>query len=139
MAIYITGDVIEVVVNHPVLGSYRFSPKANEAFTLDKGGIRTDDDESSVTGGGQGIYKKNMKRWSIEGPAAVDFLSDNEMGGLNALSASPVEGIITITHISGQIYKATGMPVGEQKTDTNTGTVSMKFAGGGNLEPLVTN
>lgn len=136
MANYITGDVIEVAVQHPVLGNYRFSPKANEAFTLDKGGVRTDDDESSITGSGQGIYKKNMKRWSVEGPSAVDFLSDNEMGGMNALAASPVECIIILTHISGQVYKATGMPVGDLKTDTNTGAITMKFAGGGLLEPL---
>ena len=34
MANYIGGDIVEIVCNHPSLGDFRFSPKANESFTL---------------------------------------------------------------------------------------------------------
>lgn len=137
MANYIGGDIIEAVCTHPVLGSYRFQAKANEAFTLDKGGFRNADEANSITGSGQAIWQMNQVRWSLEGPVAVDMLSGNEVTGLAALASSTVEGIWTLTTVSGQIYKGSGKPVGDLNADSNTAQMKLKVAGSGQLEELV--
>lgn len=133
---YIGGDIIEVVISHPTLGDFRFSPKANEAFTYDPGGIRNNDDKNGVTGNGQMISQKNRVRWSIEGPVAVDLISDNELSALPALAASPDASVVTTTHISGDIRKGTGEYVGDIEVDTNTAQLKMKLSGGGELEKI---
>lgn len=133
---FIGGDIIELVAQNPVLGSFRFSPKANEAFTLNKGGLRTNDDNNGITGNGQAIRQLNRMRWSIDGPAAVDFLSGNGFDDLDKLASSPRDTTWTITLVSGQIYKAVGWPVGEMPVDTNTAQVTLKIQGSGQLEPL---
>lgn len=134
---FIGGDVKDVVAQNPVLGSFRFSPKANEAFTLNKGGLRTNDDNNGVTGNGQSIRQLNRFRWSLDGPCMVDFLSGNGFDDLDQLASSPKDTTWTISLISGQIYKGTGWPVGEMPVDTNTAQVTLKVQGGGQLEPLV--
>jgi hypothetical protein len=131
---FIGGDVLEVACTHPTLGSFRFSPKAAEAFNLEKGGIRNTDDNTGVTGQGQSIWIKNRNRWNADGPVAVDMVSDNEMLNLDALAASPVEGTWTFTMIGGAIYKGTGNVVGELKVDTNTASMPLKIQGSGQLE-----
>ncbi|WP_158993440.1 hypothetical protein [Mucilaginibacter sp. L196] len=130
---YIGGDFTEVTCMHP-LGSFRYAPKSNEAFTPDKGGLRSNDEANSVTGGGVSIVIINNKRWSIEGSIAVDFVSDNEMGSLNAMAGDPHDGVWTFSHVSGAIWKGTGRPVGEITPDTNTASVKLKVSGGGVLE-----
>ena len=133
---YVGGDIIEAVCSHPTLGDFRFSPKANEAFTLDRGGIRNNDDASSITGNGKQIIQKSRVLWSLEGPIAVDFDSDNETDALNKLMESPTEGVWTFTHISGVIWKGTGIPVGDAQTDTLTAQTTLKIAGSGILEKI---
>jgi hypothetical protein len=133
---FLGGDIIEVVISHPTLGDFRFSPKANEAFTYDPGGIRNNDDASGVTGNGQVITQKNRVRWFIEGPVAVDLVSDNELANLPALAADPAQSVITATHISGDIRKGNGEYVGEIQVDTNTAQLKMKVSGGGSLEKI---
>lgn len=133
---FLGGDIIEVVASHPVLGDFRFSPKANEAFTYDPGGIRNNDDANGVTGNGQTITQKNRVRWFVEGPIAVDLISNNELDALPALAASPVPCVITTTHISGDIRKGTGEYVGDIQVDTNTAQLKIKFSGGGKLEKI---
>lgn len=134
MANYIGGDILEAVCSHPELGDFRFAAKANEAFTLNKGGLRNNDDANGITGSGQAIWQINRQRWSLEGPIAVDMVSDNEMGGLDALAASAIEGIWTLTSISGAIYKGSGKPVGDLNVDSNTAQQTLKIAGSGQLE-----
>ncbi len=133
---FLGGDIIEVLISHPTLGDFRFSPKANEAFTYDPGGIRNNDDASGVTGNGQVITQKNRVRWFVEGPVAVDLVSDNELANLPALAASPAQSVVTTTHISGDIRKGTGEYVGEIQVDTNTAQLKMKLSGGGTLEKI---
>lgn len=133
---YIGGDIIEATCSHPTLGDFRFSPKANESFTLDPGGIRNNDDSSSVTGDGKMILQKNRILWSLEGPVAVDMLSGNEIEGIPNLMESAEEGVWTLTHISGAIYKGTGVPVGDFNVDTNAANSTLKVAGGGKLEKI---
>lgn len=136
MALYRGGDIIEIVCQHPTLGEFRFSPKANESFTLDPGGIRTNDDSSQITGNGQAIYQMNKVRWSMEGPVGVDFTSGNEMENLPKLSESIEEGTWTISHISGNIWKGKGKVVGDLQPDSNAATMTLKVSGSGKLEKL---
>lgn len=133
---YLGGDIIEAVCSHPTLGDFRFSPKANESFNLDPGGLRNDDDSSNVTSGGEQIIKKNRILWSLEGPIAVDFQSDYETDSIIKLMESPEAGVWTLTHISGTIWKGKGVPVGDYAPDTNTAQANLKVAGSGKLEKI---
>jgi hypothetical protein len=132
MANFVFGDCTEIVVNH---GSktYRFFPKANESFTIDKGGIRGNDDANQVTSNGQMMSQLNRARWSIEGPIAVDQISDAELSSLNVMAASPSLGTWQFSMISGAIYQGVGRPVGDLNTDSNSGMMTLKVAGGGQL------
>lgn len=136
MANFIAGDITEAVCDHPTLGNFRFQAKANESFTFDKGGVRTNDDSSSVTGSGEMIQQMNRVLWSIEGPVAVDMISENETQGLPDLAASPELGDWTFTHISGTIYRGKGKPVGDLNWDSNTAQATLKVAGSGTLEKI---
>jgi hypothetical protein len=135
MANYIAGDITEIVCQHE-LGEFRFSPKANESFTLDSGGIRVNDDANQITGSGKAIYQKNRVRWSMEGAVAVDFASENETKNLPLLAEHPSEGTWTITHISGVIWRGRGVIVGDLQPDTNTAQMSLKVSGSGRLETI---
>lgn len=136
MANYVGGDIIELVCSHSTLGDFRFSPKANESFNLDPGGIRNDDDSSNITGAGSQIVKKNRVLWSLEGPIAVDFQEDYEIDSLNKLMESSEPGVWTISHITGVIWKGKGVPVGDLVPDTNSAQVTLKVAGSGKLEKI---
>lgn len=133
---YLGGDITELSCSHPTLGDFRFSPKANESFTIDPGGIRNDDDSGNVTGDGQQIQKKNRVLWSVEGPIAVDFINNTENDAITKLMESPESATWTISHISGVIWKGKGIPVGDYQPDTNTAQATLKIAGGGKLEKI---
>ena len=125
------GDIIEVACIHPTLGTFRYSAKANEAGTLNKGGLRNDDDSSGVTGNGQVIRKVNRMRWSFSLPLAADIKNATEYNSLDQLAESDQEGTWLITTISGGIYTAVGKPVGEYPLDTNTAQITLKVDGAG--------
>ena len=133
---YIGGDILEIVCKHPTLGEFRFQAKANESFTLDPGGYRSNDDANSITGGGEMIDQINRVRWSLEGPVAVDPISGNELDNLPKLAESPDLGTWTITHISGTIWKGLGKIVGDLGSDSNNAQLPLKVAGSGRLEKL---
>jgi hypothetical protein len=135
MANFIFGDTDEIVCQHS-LGEFRFSPKANESSTIDKGGVRANDDASQVTSNGQMMSQLNRVLWSWECPIAVDTISDNEMTNLAKLAAHPELGIWTFSLLSGTIYKGKGRPVGDLQADSNAGTMTLKVAGGGVLEKI---
>lgn len=133
---YLGGDVLELTCIDPILGSFRFSVKANEAYQLDVGGIRTADDKTGITGSGEGIYTMSKTRWEFDGNVAVDFISNNELGGTDALAEAPREQTWTIAHISGYVGKGTGKIVGELKADTNTAMMPLKIQGSRKLEKI---
>lgn len=133
---FLGGDILELACTDPQLGTFRFRVKATEAFQLDVGGLRTTDDKAGITGSGQGIYTMNRQRWEFDGNVAVDFVSDNELGGTDALAQVPNEQTWTITHISGYIGKGTGKIVGELKADTDKATMPLKIQGSGKLEKI---
>lgn len=135
MANFVFGDCVNITCTH--LGkTYRFSPKANESFNIDKGGIRGNDDANQVTSNNQMMSQLNMARWSVDGPIAVDQISDAELSGLNVMAASPSLGRWQFDMISGAIYVGTGRPVGDIATDSNAGTLTLKVAGAGGLQKI---
>lgn len=130
------GDILEVFCSHSELGDFRFYPKANESYTLDKGGISTSDDENGITGGGDIIQQMNRRRWSFEGPIAVDFAAGITEDAINNLAESPILGTWTISHISGASWVGKGKPVGVPTSDTNTAILTLKVAGSNKLETI---
>ena len=135
MANFVFGDCTEITCNH--LGNtYRFFPKANESFNIDKGGVRANDDMNQITSNGQMMSQLNRARWAVDGPIAVDQISDIELSALNTMAGSPSEGVWQFAMISGAIYKGKGRPVGDIATDSNAGTMTLKVSGGGVLEKI---
>lgn len=134
MATYLGGDITEIVAKHPSLGTVRFATKSNESYTMDKGGIRNNDDANQVAANGAGIYQKNRVRWSFEGPVFVAFGSSDTTP--EALSESSEETTWVISHISGVTWQGKGMIVGDLQVDTNTAQMSLKVAGGGQLKEV---
>lgn len=130
---YLGGDLTEIFVSHPEFGEHRFAPKANESFTIIRGGIVSNDDESGITGNGQMIDQMNMTRWSVEGSIAVNVIDDKDTDIITKLSGSPTLGTWTFTHISGTVYQGKGKPVGAHEVDTNTALCTLKVSGAGKL------
>lgn len=135
MATIAWGDVDEIVCQHPTLGSFRFFPKSNESFTVDMGGVRTNDDANQTTSNGQNIKIMNRARWRFEGPVAVSR-DGQTLEDVNNLTANPDDGTWTFTMLTGAIYKGTGCPVGDVQLDTNAGTMTLVLGGGGKLERI---
>ncbi len=136
MAQYPGGDLVEITLNHPTLGSFSFATKSNESYTLDPGGYRSNDDANGITGSGTFIDQINRVRWSFEGPLVADLVSGNEIKNLPLVAQSFELGTWTFTHISGTIWRGKGKFVGDFQVDTNTSQFTAKIAGGGILEPL---
>lgn len=133
---FIGGDFEEVFCSHPEFGQMRFYPKANESFTVDFGGVTSNDDENSITSAGDMIDQLNNRRWSVEGPIAIDMRGGQEEEFLNNVSRSPILSTWTLTHISGAIWVGQGKPVGSRAYDTNAGTLTLKIAGSRRLESI---
>jgi len=124
------GDMLEITCTH--LGKdYRFDPKANESFTTDRGGVRTNDDMNQVTSNGKNMRQMNRVRWMVEGPISNEPTTEDD---LSLLAKAVSEGTWTFVTTSGQIYKGRGCPVGDIQTDKNAGTITLKVSGGGLLE-----
>lgn len=133
---YTGGDITEISCKHPTLGEFKFQPKSNESFTLDPGGIRSNDDANMITGGGEMIDQMNRVRWSMEGPVAVDNSSGNELKNIPLLSKSAELATWIISHIDGTIWKGKGKPVGDWNIDTNNAQGTLKVSGSGILETI---
>jgi len=126
----VAGDIIEITYNHPTLGSGTLYPKSGEAFTLDQGGIRSNDDANSIDGSGEPIRTMNLVRWSIEGVISWSANTTNEVDKLVQLASDPVSADWTMASINGVVWGGKGFPVGDINGDTNAGTTSIKIAGG---------
>jgi hypothetical protein len=130
----VDGDITEITVNHPSLGSKTLFPKAGEDSTYDTGGFRSNDDANSVDGGGNNITQLTRNRWSFQVVISNDFNTNNEMEYLSSLSASPVDADWTFTNINGTVYGGKGRPVGDVQANGNNTQISLKVAGGGSLK-----
>jgi len=128
MANFIGGEITEITCNHS-LGTFRFTPKQEEDFTIDFGGIRN---EVMATADGRTIQKKTRKPWMIEGNVTVD-LDSEQVESYNQLSESSEEGVWTINHISGAIYSGTGVPAEDISFTTAEAQLKLKASGGGRL------
>ena len=136
MATFTGGDITGITCNHPTLGSFNFSSKSNESYTLDPGGFRANDDANSITPDGKSINQINRVRWFFEGVIMADFQTNQEVENIPLLSQSSDDSVWTVSLISGVIYKGTGRPVGDFNIDTNTSQSSTKISGGGRLEKI---
>lgn len=127
------GDIIEITCSNSEVGSRTLYPKSSEDSTYDLGGLRTNDDDNMIDGGGNAIYQMNRKRWSFGVKCAFD-MTNGDLEYLTDLSASMVETTMTFANINGTIYKGTGKIVGEIQGNGNSSTVDIKAAGSGLLE-----
>ena len=131
------GDIIEVTYNHPTLGNGTFFPKANEDSTFDTGGFRVDDDQDSISGDGEAIYKTTRKRWMFECVCAQDMNNREDADKWVQIAEADEEAEFTFTHINGTVYGAKGKPVGDINWNGNAGTFTLKCSGGQRMTKIV--
>lgn len=130
------GDILEINYKHPTLGSGTWKPKSAEAFKVNPGGIKANDDANMITASGEFIDQLNRERWSMEGGIAWDTKNTDELGQARKLAASPDLATFTFTHINGTIWSGKGKPVGDITGDTNAATMTLKVAGEQQLNKL---
>ena len=135
MSNFVFGDCVEIKCVHNGT-TYRFSPKANETFNVDKGGIRTNDDASQITSNGQIMRQLNRVRWMVDGPIAADSITGYEQDALNVMASSPNLGNWQFSFISGTILNGAGSPVGDIQFDSNGGQLTLKVSGSGLLQTI---
>ena len=131
------GDLVEITFNNSVVGSGAFFAKASEDSTFDPGGYRIDDDMDSISGDGQAIYKKNLKRWSLEAVCAQDMNSREDVDKLVSLAESDIETNWTVEHSNGTVYDGFGKPVGDLQWNANAATFTLKISGSGRMTKIV--
>ena len=130
------GDILEITYNHPTIGSGVLFPKANESTTLDLGGFRNNDDASQVTTSGQLMVQKNRVAGSFEVTVENDNNLRNDLKQMVDVAGAIEEAEWTIQHISGAVYRGSGVPVGDMQVDLNTGTFTLKVAAGLGFEKI---
>lgn len=130
------GDLIEATCNHPTLGNSTLFFKAAEDGTFDLGGYFSSDDANMVDGGGNMIDQINRKRWKVSSAISWDMNSADELSKIAGLSASPVLGDWTFSHINGTVWGGKGKPVGDYEGNTNQATFTITIAGGGKLKKI---
>lgn len=128
----VTGDIVEVTVKHP-LGDSIFEVKAAEDSTYDLGGFRSTDEANNITSGGKRVDQKNRTTPFFE---ATIIASDEDADLLSKIAGSPVQGLWTITHISGGVHRLTGTPVGDIQINKNNGQLTLKVAGDNQMEKV---
>lgn len=133
----VSGDIIEVTVNHPTLGAKTFRVKSAEDSTYDIGGQRSADEANGIDGTGGMIDTMNRVRPFFEVMAVWDMVIGKELEFAQQLQSSPVLGDWTITHINGSVHGLTGKPVGDLNGNGNAGTFTLKVAGQGTMKQIV--
>lgn len=133
---FVGGNLLEVKIDHEVEGSVIIKCKASEDNTFDLGGIVANDDQSMVTGSGESITSLNMEQWRAKMTAAWDMNVGLELQKIKRIAASPIEAVITISHINNSIYRGKGRPVGTIEANVNNATFPLVLGGGGELSKL---
>ena len=85
------GDITEITVNHPTLGSHQFFPKANEGNTFDPGGLRSNDDANQISGAGTMITQLNRVRGFFEALVENDMETREDLVFATDLAGSTVD------------------------------------------------
>ena len=126
MAQIFAGDMKEITCTENGK-TYRFEPKSNESFNIDKGGVRNNDDANQIGTQGTMLIQKNRTRGKIDGPilASAQVITD-----LNTLTKSFFTQDWTFVHINGSVYKSLGggVIVGDLQVDSNAGTIALMVA-----------
>lgn len=128
MAKYFGGDITELKVEHPTIGSFTVEPKANEDTEQDMGGIRMNDDDSQITGAGTIILSGTRTRPYLQVTVATN---EEITAKLTEWAESAELATITFTHINGDVKRGKAIPVGDIKPSSLNATVQIKLAGSG--------
>jgi len=132
----IGGEITEIKCSHPDLGDLSFKPISGEEATINRGGVRTEDDDEARTSGGEAIDKMNSRNWFVEVPIGVDFQDRDDQDLIDQLNASTKEADWTFSHISGSIYSGKGKPKGSDDGNMGTARMDLKVSGSGKLEKI---
>lgn len=121
------GDVIEITFNGGGKSGV-FFPKAGEGNTYDLGGVRTQDDNKSITSRGEAIWTQNNQMGFFQVLIANDMNVRQDLETLRDLAASLTEITWTFQIINGTKYRGTGMVVGDLTADIDKATVPLKVS-----------
>jgi len=136
MGNYIGGDTLQIKIQHDTLGIIEFQAKAAEDTSYDFGGVRTADEENSVTGAGSMIKSMSRFRWKVPVIISADMNLDLDIEKANEIAASPLDSTITISNLNGSVYKGKGTIVGAIVLNTLKATCPIILSGGGKLENI---
>lgn len=123
------GDITELRVNHPALGTRVFGVKAAESNTYDPGGVRTDDDANSITTNGNPIFSMGFVRGELNVMIENDQNLNDDAQFMADLAKHPEMGEWQWTVINGTVWKMRGKPVGDIKPDIKAATLQIKISG----------
>ena len=124
----VSGDILEITFNHKVEGNFSVFCKSNESGTLEKGGLRSNDDENAITGAGTLLDQMNRVVAYFEAPPVDWDMTDTDaLEKLSKLAESPFLSDIVISSITGTNWGGRGKPAGAIPGDTNTGLVTLKL------------
>lgn len=136
MAEILGGDIIEITYNHPTIGTGTFSVKAGEDASMSTGGVRTNDDASSVTSNGRNIKILNVQRWWFSLGIGWDLNDADELEVCSQLAADPIDSVFTFDHIGHSVRTGSGSIVGDLEGNSQSASIALKFSGGGRLTKL---
>ena len=130
---FLGGDIKELKVEHPTLGSFIFEAKANEDTESNKGGIRVNDDDNGITAAGTIILTGSYTRPYIQ----VTLAMNNETEKFITDWAESLKlATITYTMITGDVFRGSAIPVGDLKPSSLNATMQVKLAGGGKFQKI---
>lgn len=133
MGKYFGGDITELKVEHPTIGSFTVEPKAKEDTESDSGGIRMNDDDAQITAAGTIILSGSRTRPYIQVTVATN---DEITKKIEDWAESAELATITYTHINGVVKRGKAIPVGDIKPSTQNATVQVKLAGSGKFQTI---
>lgn len=130
---FLGGDIKELKVEHPTLGSYIFEAKANEDTESNKGGVRINDDDNGITAAGTIILSGTNTRPYIQVTLAVNNEAEEF---ITNWAESMKLATITYTLITGDVFRGSAIPVGDIKPSTLNATMQVKMAGSGKFQKI---
>lgn len=129
MALIAGGDIHEVSISNPDVGTVFYSPMSGESNEINFGGIQSEDNKAVTA---SGTLVNSFKR--VPGMTEI-VVASNESGNEEyqktvLIAASTKESIMTIAMVTGVVYKASGVVQGELKLDVYKSTFTLPFVSG---------